>query len=81
MNFDVNIFVEVELSTSFTGICGTDIHFYGEGGIPPAFIIVDPIVPGHEASGVVTKLGQGVTNLKIGQYNYILSFNENMHTY
>ncbi|XP_028513512.1 sorbitol dehydrogenase [Exaiptasia diaphana] len=56
---------EVQLAIQTVGICGTDIHFWkhGEAGgdVPDA-----PVVLGHESSGVVTALGEGVTHLQIG---------------
>ena len=34
------------------GLCGSDLHWYEEGGIGDARL-VDPVVPGHEFAGVV----------------------------
>jgi len=34
------------------GICGSDLHWWGEGGIGDA-ALTRPLVPGHEAAGVV----------------------------
>ena len=39
------------------GICGSDLHYYYEGR-NGSFIIREPLIPGHEASGVVAKIGQ-----------------------
>ena len=47
------------------GICGSDLHYYFEGR-NGSFIIREPLVPGHEASGVVAKTGSGVTRVKAG---------------
>jgi L-idonate 5-dehydrogenase len=47
------------------GICGSDIHYYFEGR-NGSFVIREPLVPGHEASGVVAKIGEGVTRVKPG---------------
>lgn len=47
------------------GICGSDVHYWQHGRIGD-FVVNAPMVLGHEASGVVSKLGQGVTNLKVG---------------
>ena len=47
------------------GICGSDVHYWTEGRIGD-FIVNDPMVLGHESSGIVTKLGEGVTHLKVG---------------
>jgi L-idonate 5-dehydrogenase len=47
------------------GICGSDLHYYFEGR-NGSFIIREPLVPGHEASGVVARTGPGVTRVKAG---------------
>lgn len=48
-----------------TGICGSDIHFWKTGRIGSLVFEGDCII-GHEASGIVLKVGEGVTNLKPG---------------
>jgi S-(hydroxymethyl)mycothiol dehydrogenase len=45
------------------GVCHTDLH-YREGGINDEF----PFLLGHEASGVVESVGEGVTNVKPGDF-------------
>jgi L-idonate 5-dehydrogenase len=47
------------------GICGSDLHYYYEGR-NGSFVIREPLIPGHEASGVVAKIGEGVTRVKTG---------------
>jgi L-idonate 5-dehydrogenase len=47
------------------GICGSDLHYYFEGR-NGSFVIREPLIPGHEASGVVAKLGPGVVRVKVG---------------
>lgn len=47
------------------GICGTDIHYYQDGGIG-TIRVSEPIILGHEISGVVQELGSGVTSLSVG---------------
>jgi L-idonate 5-dehydrogenase len=47
------------------GICGSDLHYYFEGR-NGSFVIREPLIPGHEASGVVAKVGAGVTRVKVG---------------
>jgi len=47
------------------GICGSDLHYYFEGR-NGSFVIREPLIPGHEASGVVAKVGPGVTRVKAG---------------
>ncbi|APF40655.1 2,3-butanediol dehydrogenase [Neomicrococcus aestuarii] len=65
----------VEIEVAWCGICGTDLHEYLEGPIfvPPAGhphpISGEsaPVTLGHEFSGTVTALGEGVTDLKVGE--------------
>src|SRR5450755_4652414 len=45
------------------GVCHTDLH-YREGGIGDDF----PYLLGHEASGVVESVGEGVTGLAVGDF-------------
>jgi L-idonate 5-dehydrogenase len=47
------------------GICGSDLHYYYEGR-NGSFVIREPLVPGHEASGVVAAIGAGVTRVAVG---------------
>jgi L-idonate 5-dehydrogenase len=47
------------------GICGSDLHYYFEGR-NGSFVIREPLIPGHEASGVVAGVGAGVTRVKAG---------------
>jgi L-idonate 5-dehydrogenase len=47
------------------GICGSDLHYYFEGR-NGSFVIREPLIPGHEASGVVAKVGEGVSRVKPG---------------
>jgi L-idonate 5-dehydrogenase len=47
------------------GICGSDLHYY-QHGRAGAFVIREPLVPGHEASGVVDTIGSEVTRVKPG---------------
>lgn len=43
---------EVRLRIAFVGICGSDLHYYFEGA-NGAFVVREPLVPGHEVSGTV----------------------------
>jgi L-idonate 5-dehydrogenase len=56
---------EVLIRLGAAGICGSDMHYYfhGRNG---SFEIREPLVPGHEASGVVAGIGAGVTRVKAG---------------
>lgn len=56
---------EVLIRIKYTGICGSDLHYYREGCIGDN-IIKAPHILGHESSGEVTEIGKNVTGLKIG---------------
>ncbi len=45
---------EVVLKMKYVGICGTDLHLYTTGLLPPDTIM------GHECAGVVVEVGEGV---------------------
>jgi 2-desacetyl-2-hydroxyethyl bacteriochlorophyllide A dehydrogenase len=54
---------EVQIAVAFTGICGTDLHI-AHGAMDSR--TGERRVLGHEMSGVVAELGEGVTGLAIG---------------
>ena len=56
---------EVRVAIKAVGICGSDVHYYKHGRIGD-FIVNEPMVLGHEASGVVTAVGAKATHLKVG---------------
>ena len=56
---------EVWIKLHTVGICGSDVHYYTHGRIGP-FVVNDPMILGHEASGTVIELGADVTTLKTG---------------
>ena len=57
---------EVRLAMAAGGICGSDLHYYQDGGFGPVRVR-EPIIAGHEASGYVEALGEGVLGLEVGQ--------------
>src|SRR5665648_19801 len=56
---------DVRIAVKHVGICGSDVHYYEEGKIGP-YIITEPMVLGHEASGIVIEVGKQVTHLVVG---------------
>ena len=56
---------EVLLKIDSVGVCGSDMHYYNEGGIGDQ-IIEFPFTIGHEGSAVVAEVGAKVTKVKKG---------------
>ena len=56
---------DVRIKMHTVGICGSDVHYYTHGRIGP-FVVNDPMILGHEASGTVIEVGADVRTLKTG---------------
>ncbi len=56
---------DVRIAIHTVGVCGSDVHYYTHGRIGP-FVVEQPMVLGHEASGTVSEVGRDVTHLKPG---------------
>lgn len=54
---------EARLEVAYCGVCGTDVHIY-HGVMDQR--IQPPQIVGHEASATVAEIGEGVTNVKVG---------------
>jgi (R,R)-butanediol dehydrogenase/meso-butanediol dehydrogenase/diacetyl reductase len=54
---------EVRLKMAYVGVCGTDVHIY-HGKMDAR--VKPPQIIGHEVSGVIEELGEGVSEWKIG---------------
>lgn len=52
---------ELKVEVKAAGICGTDIHIYHD-----RFRYNPPVILGHEFSGVVVDVGEGVKDFKVG---------------
>jgi L-idonate 5-dehydrogenase len=57
---------DVRLKIEVGGICGSDLHYYRQGGFG-AVRIRHPMVLGHEIAGVVVETGCDVAFLRIGE--------------
>lgn len=57
---------EVLLDMEWGGICGSDLSYWRRGAAGTA-TLVDPLVLGHEVSGRIAALGEGVSGLEVGQ--------------
>ncbi|KAI1609549.1 D-xylulose reductase A [Exophiala viscosa] len=56
---------DVRLQVNYTGICGSDVHYWQHGRIGH-FVVKDPMVLGHESAGTVVEVGESVKSLKKG---------------
>ena len=56
---------EVKIRVARTGICGTDLHIESWDAWA-AGAINAPLIPGHEFSGHVVELGEGVSSVEVG---------------
>ncbi|WP_239461415.1 zinc-dependent alcohol dehydrogenase [Occallatibacter savannae] len=56
---------EVQVQVQAVGVCGSDLHAYSEGAVG-SIPNVYPMVLGHEPSGIIAKVGPGVTGLNVG---------------
>ena len=51
---------EVRLKVAAVGVCGSDMHYFAEGRIGTQ-VVEYPILLGHEPSGIVDAVGEGVS--------------------
>jgi (R,R)-butanediol dehydrogenase/meso-butanediol dehydrogenase/diacetyl reductase len=67
----------VKIAPAFNGVCGSDLHLFHDGPIPPAPTDTEPhpisgetlpVVFGHEFSGVVEEVGEGVEGIAVGDH-------------
>jgi (R,R)-butanediol dehydrogenase / meso-butanediol dehydrogenase / diacetyl reductase len=65
----------VTIRPAWNGICGSDLHLFREGPLPPAPTTEQPhplsgetlpVVLGHEFSGTAEEVGDDVTDVKVG---------------
>jgi L-idonate 5-dehydrogenase len=57
---------EVAIDLRAGGICGSDLHYFHDGGFGTVRLR-QPMILGHEAAGVVAALGPEVAGLALGQ--------------
>lgn len=50
---------QVRVRIAYVGICGSDLHYYFEGA-NGEYVVREPLVPGHELSGVIDEDPAGV---------------------
>ncbi|KWX22400.1 sorbitol dehydrogenase [Mycolicibacterium wolinskyi] len=57
---------EVLVEVAAVGVCGSDVHYYRHGRIGD-FVVEDPMILGHELSGRIAAVGDGVDPGRVGQ--------------
>jgi L-iditol 2-dehydrogenase len=57
---------QVLVEVAAVGICGSDVHYFDHGRIAD-FVVTEPLVLGHEASGTIRAVGVEVTDRTPGQ--------------
>src|SRR5471030_795027 len=64
---------DVKLRVLYNGICGSDLHEYYDGPVTtratvphPLTGMINPVIMGHELSGYVVEVGDGVEDLNVG---------------
>lgn len=56
---------DVRIKIHTVGICGSDLHYYRHGQVG-RYLMQEPLILGHEASGTVLEVGANVQNLRPG---------------
>jgi len=54
---------EIKIEVKYAGICGSDLHIYQSDIAIP---VKPPVVVGHEFSGRIVQVGQGVSGFNVG---------------
>ncbi|HEY5223975.1 MAG TPA: NAD(P)-dependent alcohol dehydrogenase [Microbacteriaceae bacterium] len=57
---------QVLIRVSSVGVCGSDVHFYKEGGLGD-WVVREPLVLGHEAGGTIVAVGAAVDTSRVGE--------------
>lgn len=57
---------EVLVRVEAVGVCGSDVHYFQHGKIGP-YEVKQPLILGHELSGVISAVGSAVDPARVGQ--------------
>ncbi len=57
---------EVLIEIKAVGVCGSDVHYYEHGRIG-SYVVRQPLILGHESSGTIVAVGEGVNTHRIGE--------------
>ena len=67
---------QVRIKVAAAGVCLSDVHFL-DGTLKPGYLQGDEVTIGHEVSGVIDQLGEGVSNFLIGDRVLIIAGERN----
>lgn len=56
---------QIQVNTATGGVCGSDLHYFHNGGFGPVKL-KQPMVLGHEVAGHVAAMGADVTGFEVG---------------
>jgi L-idonate 5-dehydrogenase len=56
---------QLTVSIKAGGICGSDLHYFHNGGFG-AIRLKEPMILGHEVAGEISSIGDGVTDFSVG---------------
>jgi L-iditol 2-dehydrogenase len=56
---------QIQVAVKAVGVCGSDLHYFSDGGIGEARCVY-PMVLGHEPAGVVRRIGPSVSGWSVG---------------
>ena len=56
---------QLRVTTAQGGICGSDLHYYNHGGFGTVRLR-EPMILGHEISGIVSETGPGTAGFAVG---------------
>lgn len=56
---------DLRIKIHTVGICGSDVHYFTHGKIGP-FVVNEPMILGHEASGTILEVGAAVVGFQPG---------------
>ena len=56
---------ELTIAPHTVGVCGSDLHYYTHGRVGK-YVVEQPMILGHEASGTVVAVGSGVEGFEVG---------------
>ena len=55
---------QVEVAIECGGICGSDLHYFNDGGFGTVRVR-EPMILGHEVAGTIRTVGEGVSGLSV----------------